>query len=116
MEDTSRNCWFFTTCYLSAIRWSARIDAVRPLSKNYSGILNSLVCVKNEINLLADSHAEDAGLVSWLHSFEFILLTTIWYKVLQIIDRNKILQSKKLSIDESSIIRYQSSTDKILLE
>jgi len=54
---------------ISATRWSARIDAVRPLSKNYSGILNSLVRVKNEINLPADNHAEAVGLISWLHSF-----------------------------------------------
>jgi len=58
---------------ISATRWSAKIDAVRPLSKNYSGILNSLVRIKNEINLPADNHAEAVGLISWLHSFEFIL-------------------------------------------
>ncbi|KAL4132465.1 hypothetical protein QTP88_009609 [Uroleucon formosanum] len=97
---------------ISATRWSARIDAIRPLSKNYSGILNSLVRVKNEINLPADNHAEAVGLISWLHSFEFILLTTIWYKVLQCIDdRNKILQSKKLSIDESSMHFQQLATE-----
>ncbi|XP_060845261.1 zinc finger MYM-type protein 1-like [Rhopalosiphum padi] len=97
---------------ISATRWSARIDAVRPLSKNYSGILNSLVRVKNEINLPADNHAEAVGLISWLHSFEFILLTTIWYKVLQCIDdRNKILQSKKTSIDESSMHFQQLATE-----
>lgn len=55
---------------ISATRWSARIDAVRPLSKNYSGILNSLVRIKNEINLPADNHAEVVGPISWLHSFD----------------------------------------------
>ncbi|KAL4123288.1 hypothetical protein QTP88_015486 [Uroleucon formosanum] len=60
----------------------------------------------------ADNHAEAVGLISWLHSFEFILLTTIWYKVLQCIDdRNKILQSKKLSIDESSMHFQQLATE-----
>lgn len=97
---------------ISATRWSARIDAVRLLSKSYLSILNSLVCVKNEINLPADNHAEAVGLISWLHSFEFILLTTIWYKILQCIDDcNKILQSKKLSIDESSMHFQQLATE-----
>lgn len=48
---------------ISTTRWSARIDGVRPLSKNYSGILNSLVRVKNEVNLPAGNHAEAIGLI-----------------------------------------------------
>jgi len=97
---------------ISAPRWSARIDAVRPLPKKYSGILNSLVRVKNEINLPADNDAKAVGLIPWLHSFEFILLTTIWYKVLQCIDDcNKIHQSKKFSIDESSMHFQQLATE-----
>lgn len=40
------------------------------------------------------------------------MLTTIWYKVLQCIDdRNKILQSKKTSIDESSMHFQQLATE-----
>lgn len=70
---------------ISTTRWSARIDAVRPLAKNYSGILDSLVRVKNEINLPADNYAEVMGLIDWLNSFEFVLLITIWYKILQCI-------------------------------
>jgi hypothetical protein len=63
---------------------------VRPLTKNYSGIqgiLNSLVRVKNEINQATDNHAEAVGLISWLHSFEFILLTTgtRFFSVLKIV-------------------------------
>ncbi|XP_050062926.1 uncharacterized protein LOC126552275 [Aphis gossypii] len=97
---------------ISTTRWSARIDAVRPLSKNYSGILSSLIRVKNEIILPADNYAEAIGLIAWLHSFEFILLTTIWYKVLQCIDdRNKVLQSKNLSMDESSMHFQQLATE-----
>jgi len=48
----------------SATKWSARIDVVRSLSKNYSGIINSFVRVKNEIYLPTDNHAEAVGLIS----------------------------------------------------
>lgn len=52
-------------------------------------VLNSLVCIKNETNLLVD--AEAIGLIAWLRFFVFILLITIWYNVFQCLDdHNKV--------------------------
>ena len=86
---------------VSTTRWSARIDAVKPLIKNSVGTLESLFKIE-EMNLTSEVQAEVSGLIAWLQSFEFIFLTTVWYKILQAInDRNILIQSNKITLEEA---------------
>ncbi|KAJ8886413.1 hypothetical protein PR048_012624 [Dryococelus australis] len=85
---------------ISATRWSAHIDAVRALTRNYKGILSALNQMYNELDLPAEVQADVSGLTEWLQSFEFVLLSTIWIKILCIGDRNKMLQNSKTSLEE----------------
>ncbi|KAH1182683.1 hypothetical protein KIL84_004175 [Mauremys mutica] len=77
---------------VSKTRWSARVDAACSLIKNHTGVLESLIKIEEELHLPPEIQADVDCLIKWLKSFEFILLTTIWFKVLQCIDdKNKVL-------------------------
>lgn len=90
---------------VSTTRWSARVDAVRPLVKRYSNIFYALVKISEETNLSPETQADVDFLTDWLKTYEFILLTSVWYKILQTIDnRNTILQSSKISVKHSENI------------
>ena len=85
----------------SSTRWSARIDAVRPLVKRPREIHQALNKLKEEFDLPDELQNEVTALIAWLHSFEFVILATFWFKVLQAInDVNCLLQSPKITLDE----------------
>lgn len=84
---------------LSDTRWSARIDAVRILVKNHIKMLEILSNIQTDLDLtdLAFSGAEN--LFGWMKPFEYILMATFWFKVLQCIDDvNNVLQYADISI------------------
>lgn len=88
---------------VSKTRWSARVDAVRPLIKNHTSMLESLIKIEEELHLPPEIQADVECLIKWLKSFESVLLTTLWFKVLHCIDdKNKILQSAKLPMEEGA--------------
>lgn len=51
--------------------------------KNYKGVLESLFKTEGELDLRAEIHADVSSLINCMQSFEFILLTTVWYKIQQ---------------------------------
>ena len=86
---------------LSDTRWSARIDAVKPLVKRPREISHSLQTLKEDFDLPGDLYNDVVALYTWLHSFEFVILSTFWFKVLQAInDVSCLLQDTQLSLDE----------------
>ena len=85
---------------LSTTRWSARIEAVKPLVKRPREILNALKGLRDH-DLPGDVCNDVENLIQWLQSLEFVLLITFWFKVLQTInDVSVLLQGSKITIDE----------------
>ena len=61
-------------------RWSARIDAIKPLVKRPKEIVLALEKLKEELDLPAELSNEVNYLIKWLKSFECIFLATFWFK------------------------------------
>lgn len=111
---------------LSTTRWSARVEAVRPLTKNYRGILDSLFKIQELTGLTSDIQAEVNFLIDWFQSFDFILMTTWWFKILHCLDEtNKLIQSPKLNLKDAGqhihnlcveIQRFRDSWEEIISE
>lgn len=98
---------------VSTTRWSARIAAVRPLAKNYRGVRDSLTKVQ-ELDLPSDIQATVESILNWINTFEFILLTTIWYKILLCLDdANRMIQSSKLSMTEPAQTEFKESGSRL---
>ena len=86
----------------SKTRWSARIEAISPLTKHYNDVLSALNELE-ELDLSAEVQADINALIEWMSSYEFVIITTVWYKLLKCIDiRNKILQSPKLCLPDAT--------------
>lgn len=85
---------------LSDTRWSARIEAVRPLAKHLPDVLKSLEMLITQGNLTSEAKAQAHGLKTYFESFEAVVLLTFWVKVLGCIeDRNLASQSSSLSLE-----------------
>lgn len=86
---------------LSDTRWSARIEAVRPVAKHLPGVIKALDTLTNSTSKISsEARSEVWGLSTYFQSFTAILLLSFWVKVLQCIeDRNLILQSSAISLD-----------------
>ena len=86
---------------LSQTRWSARVDAIRPLVKNHMKMLESLLGLQTDLDLPAETFSDVENLIQWMKSFEYIVLSSFWFKTLQCIDDvNKLLQYADISIAE----------------
>ena len=86
---------------MSDTRWSARIDAVKPLVKRPREILHSLHTLKEDFDLPGDLYNEVTSLTTWFQSFEFVVLATFWFKTLQAVnDVSCLLQGTQLTLDE----------------
>lgn len=92
---------------LSDTRWSARIEAVKPVAKHLPSVIKALDSIVMTCSLTSEARSEANGLRKYLMSFDAIVLLTVWLKVLQSIEnRNVILQSGKISLDiEAANIR-----------
>ncbi|KAG8444242.1 hypothetical protein GDO86_009431 [Hymenochirus boettgeri] len=85
---------------LSETRWSARIEAVRPFARRLPSILTALEKVIASGKLTTAAHSDAQGLYEYFSSFRALFLTTFWVKILQSFEeRNKILQTRSVSID-----------------
>ncbi|MCY3927482.1 MAG: DUF4371 domain-containing protein [Acidobacteria bacterium] len=90
---------------LSDTRWSARIDAIKPLIKRPREVLLSLTKLQEHLDLPADISNEVDSLINWMKTFEFVLMATIWFKLLQNInDVNVLLQKSNITLDEETVL------------
>jgi len=86
---------------LSDTRWSARIDAIKPLVKRPREIMASLKTLKEDFDLPGDLYNDVTALLTWFLSFEYVVLATFWFKALQAInDVSCLLQGTQLTLDE----------------
>lgn len=87
---------------LSGTRWSARIDAVRPFAKHLPGLQKAVELASN-FNMTADARTELKGIQKYLKSFQCVLMSSVWYKVLAAINlRNVVLQAREATIEVES--------------
>jgi hypothetical protein len=85
----------------SHIRWSARIDAVRPIARKLTGVIKSLREVEQKLDISAESRIDMNALIKYFSSFKALILLATWFKILQTIDyRSKVLQLRDSTIDE----------------
>ena len=97
---------------MSDTRWSARIDAVKPLVKRPREILQALNKLQEEFDLTSDLSNEVSSLTKWLQSFEFVLLATFWFKILQAInDISRLLQCPNVTLDKELRLMRSLLTD-----
>ena len=83
----------------SSTRWSARIQSVRPFAANLPGLKTALESLL-EFNLTAQAMADVKGFIKYISSFKCVLMSSIWFKALKMIDdRSKVLQAQSATID-----------------
>ena len=83
----------------SETRWSARVDSVKPFAAHLPGIMTALSQVQ-EVNLIPETHSDVVGMISYLSSFESILMASLWLKILAAINfRNLLLQAREVTLD-----------------
>ena len=83
----------------SSTRWSARIQSVRPFAAHLPELKRALHALL-EFNLTAEARAEVQGCVNYISSFKCILMSSIWFKALTMIDyRSKVLQMRSATLD-----------------
>ena len=83
-------------------RWSARIDAVKPFAAHLPNLVIALrkLLQGEAATLTPETFADVKNILKFLKTFACLLLSSIWYKVLRAIDfRNKVLQTKKITLD-----------------
>lgn len=79
---------------MSQTRWSARVDSVKPVARHLPGVLQALIEVLS-LNLTAECRRDVLGLQKYLKTYNFLLLSSIWTKILQAVDIvNKVIQQR----------------------
>lgn len=87
---------------MSQTRWSARVDSVKPIARHLPGVLKALDDVL-KLNLTSECRRDVLGLQKHLKTFNFLLLSSIWTKILQAVDIvNKVIQQRGGTLDVAS--------------
>ena len=84
---------------LSSTRWSSKVKAISPLKKNLPDIITILESCKSM--KMKDTIKTDLnGIIKYLQSFEFQLMTCILFRILEPIDcRSNLRQARYDSVD-----------------
>ena len=86
---------------LSDIRWTARIKCIRSFSNHLPGIISALKELE-KLNLIGTIKAksEVIGAINYLETFQCIIMSSIWFKILAAIDIvNEVIQARSSTID-----------------
>ena len=84
----------------SDTRWSAQILSVKPFAGHNPGLRVALGKLRENFKLTPEAKADVDGILKYLKSFKCILLSSIWFKALTMIDyRSKILQLRNATLD-----------------
>lgn len=87
---------------MSRTRWSARVDSVKSVAAQLPAILEALDDLKL-LNMTSECHREIQGLEKYFKIFNYLLLASIWFKILKSIDIvNRVLQCKSGTLDVAS--------------
>ena len=87
---------------MSTTRWSARIDCVRPFARHLDSIKKLTAEVKSDLK----------GVKKYLNTFECVLMSAIWIKVLTMIHEvNLIIESRNATLDVEMVNIHQLRAD-----
>ncbi|XP_065684247.1 zinc finger MYM-type protein 1-like [Hydra vulgaris] len=100
---------------MSQTRWSARVDSIKPFATHLPGIIKSVADIRN-LNLSIENRANLNGIISYMESFECILMSAIWFKVLTAINYTNLVEVTNIKrlIDELKTLR--DKWDSIMVE
>lgn len=85
----------------SITRWSSRIDAIKPIAKQLPNIINALDRVVNELShtLPEKIYSEVKSIKKYFTSYKSLIMSSFWYKILCIDQRNVIIQKRGISLN-----------------
>ena len=84
----------------STTRWSARIDAVRPIARHFDNIRKAVDELTKATNLTPECRADIIGIKTYFQTFESLIMASIWVKVLSAIhDTNLVIQYRDATLD-----------------
>lgn len=86
----------------SETRWTARVKAVKPFAAHLGSIADALGKLNKDSfpSLTASNLSEIRGLKKYVSSYTCLLMSSVWFKVLKMIDiRNQIIQARKCTLD-----------------
>lgn len=84
---------------MSRTRWSARVDSLKPVAAHLPAVIGALKDLKL-LNLTFECYRDINGLEKYFKTFNFLLLASIWFKILKSIDIvNRVLQCRSGTMD-----------------
>lgn len=98
----------------SETRWTARIKAVKPFAAHLGSIAEALKKLNKDSfpSLTQSNLAEIRGLKKYVSSYTCLLMSSVWFKVLKMIDiRNQIIQAQDCTLDVAFKNIHQLLTD-----
>ena len=85
---------------MSKTRWPARIDCVRPIARHLDSVRNAVAELSEVTNLTAECKSDLRGIKNNLDTFECVLTSAIWIKVLTMIHEvNLVIESRDATLD-----------------
>lgn len=88
----------------STTRWSARVEAVKPVNKYLKKILEILQTMMDDANETSDTRSDARQLYNRMLSYDFLILLGFWNKVLISIDRvQKRLQDSSMNFHDAAL-------------
>lgn len=70
---------------MSNIRWSARVESVKPFIQNLCGILKAINGVM-DLNLTAEVRTDLTGIKKYINSYECLVISMLWLRILTAIN------------------------------
>ena len=91
-------CQEFNLKALSNTRWECRVNSVRAVRYQTSGIYDALIEVAENCTLPL-THSEALSLANELRQYSFVVATVFWYEVLKHVNvAGKMLQNKECDL------------------
>ena len=85
---------------MSKTRWSARLDCVKPVAAHLDGVQNALVELRETTNLPPEILIDLSGILEYSNSLEFVVIVSIWVKVLKMIHEvNLLFEARRATLD-----------------
>jgi len=84
---------------ISKTRWSARVDAVKPIALNLKSIRAAVIDI-DLTRLPVDLQLQIPAFKKYLTKFECVLMSTVWLKILFLLHQtNLVIESRKATLD-----------------
>ena len=87
-------------CFTLGTRWTERVESIKPFAKNIPGLIKALEQLRDIPGLPIKTKAEAIGAIKYMSSFTCMLMSTVWYKILVLINNvNLIIEARETTLD-----------------